>query len=133
MPEPTLITDEAVELAVPATAAHLRHVRVLAATVADDAGLDVEAIESLRLAVDELCALAVGDATPGAQLRIRLGVVSGALVLDGTCGPVADTPEVDPIAASILAAGADEHDLRVEDGTCLLSLRVRLPGSHGAA
>lgn len=122
-----LETRSDVQLRVPASTAFLRHVRVLAATFADDCGMDVESIESLRIAVDELCALAIGDATDGAHLEITLRSLGDAVELEGRCGPLADEPVVDPIAAQLLKAGSDHHELRMDGDHCVLQLRATRP------
>lgn len=124
-----LQTSADVQLVVPATAAHLRHVRVLAATVADDCGFDVEAIESWRIAVDELCALAMGDATEDAQLSVTIMATDGGVELSGRCGPVTDEPTVDPIALQLLRAGSDDHDLRTDGDTCRFELHATRRGT----
>lgn len=116
--------SNAIVVTVPADTAYLRHLRVLTATVADDAGFDVEAIESLRVSVDELCALAISDAAERAELRVTIGSTDGGVELHGRCGPVTDDPVVDPIAAQLLAAGASAHDLHRDGDDCVFSLRA---------
>ena len=129
-----LPSQSSVAVTIPASAAYLRHVRVLTATVADDLGFDVEAIEALRVAVDELCALAISDVEDGTgSLTLVIDADADALVLEGRCGPVTSEPEVDPIAEQLLAAGATSYDLRREGEECILSLRAdRRPSSVDA-
>lgn len=126
-------TTGSVTVTVPADSAYLRHLRVLAATVADDAGFDVEAIESLRLAVDELCALAIGDADERATLTAVLDITETHLWLRGHCAPVLDDPVVDPIARQLLAAGASEFDLRRDGDRCVFELTAHRPGAGDGA
>ena len=83
---PQLPSRATAQLTVPATTAYLRHVRILAATIADDCAFDVEAIESLRVAVDELCALAMADATDDAELTVTITTTGKAVELDGPAG-----------------------------------------------
>lgn len=121
-----LPSRSSVGLTVPATSAYLRHLRVVAATVADDLGFDVDAIESLRVAVDELCALAIADATPTATLSLTMeGGAEGLLTLRGRCGPVDEDPVLDPIAEQLLRAGSDTHALAREGGDCVFELTAR--------
>lgn len=127
MPTPDLSPSSTIEVTVPASSAFLRHLRVLAATVADDAGFDVETIESLRVAVDELCALAIADADEGATLSVRLGPSDTGVTLVGRCGPIGDDPVLDPIAEQLLAAGSSSYDLRREGDDCILSLTAQRP------
>ncbi len=125
-----LPSTSALALTIPTSPAYLRHVRVLTATVADDLGFDVEAIESLRIAVDELCALAMGDVDDAhGTLSLTIEAGSDGLVLDGRCGPVHSDPEIDPIAEQLIRAGATEHEMRRDGDQCVFSLRARAEAS----
>lgn len=119
-----LPSQSSVAVTLPASAAYLRHVRVLTATVADDLGFDVEAIEALRVAIDELCALAMSDVEDAATLTLTIDASADALVLSGRCGPVTGDPEIDPIAEQLLKAGATSYELRRDGTECLLALRA---------
>lgn len=125
---PKLTSPNTIAITVPATTVYLRHLRVVTATVADDSGFDVEAIESLRIAVDELCALAIADAADGAELTATIESTADGIRLQGTCGPVTDEPLVDPIAAQLLAAGASSHELERVGDECRFSLRADARG-----
>ncbi len=122
-----LPSRSSVVVSVPATAAHLRHLRVLAATVASDAGFAVDAIESMRVAVDEICALAMADATDDAVLTLTIRPDTDGLGIDGRCGPVTDDPEIDPIAAQLLGAGSTSHSLVRDGDDCQFDLRIDRP------
>lgn len=124
---PDLPSRATAELTVPATTAYLRHVRILAATIADDCAFDVEAIESLRVAVDELCALAMADATDTAELTIAMTTTEDGIDLSGRCSPVTEEPMLDPIAEQLLRAGSTHHALRLEGDTVHLELRASRP------
>lgn len=127
-----LPSRSAVGLTVPAASAYLRHLRVVAATMADDLGFDVEAIESLRVAVDELCALAIADATADATLSLTMQSASGGqLVLRGTCGPVTEDPILDPIAEQLLKAGSDTHALDRDGDNCVFELTASTVSNNG--
>lgn len=120
-----LPSQSSVAVTIPASAAYLRHVRVLTATVADDLGFDIEAIEALRVAVDELCALAMSDVDHGTgTLTLVIEAAPDALVLNGRCGPTSTDPEVDPIAEQLLRAGTSSYELRREGDECVLGLRA---------
>jgi hypothetical protein len=125
--------SSSVILTVPTETAYLRHVRVLAATVADDLGFDVESIESLRVAVDELCALAISDVDGSAgALRLTLSSEEDGLVLTGRCGPVTTDPDVDPIAEQLIRAGSSSHELHRDGDECVFVLRASAPAAdHG--
>ncbi len=124
------LPSSSLALTIPTSPAYLRHVRVLAATVADDLGFDVEVIESLRIAVDELCALAIGEVDdPGRTLTLVLQSGADGLALEGRCGPITADPQIDPIAEQLIRAGATSHELRRDGDECVFSLRVNAPQS----
>lgn len=122
-----LPSRSAVAVSVPATPAHLRHLRVLAATVAADLGFTVDAIESMRVAVDELCALAIADSTDDAVLTMTIESRETEIALWGRCGPVTDDPEIDPIASQLLAIGSTSHTLTRDGDDCRFDLRIERP------
>ncbi|WP_436793542.1 hypothetical protein [Actinospongicola halichondriae] len=124
-----LPSRSSVVVSVPATSAHLRHLRVLAATVAADAGFGIDAIESMRVAIDELCALAMADATDDAVLTLTIQPDVDGITMEGSCGPVTDDPVVDPIAAQLLAAGSASHSLSRDGDDCHFELRIDRPTS----
>lgn len=125
-----LPSRSAVAVTLPATAAYLRHVRVLAATVADDLGFDVDSIEALRVAVDELCALAMADVDDGAgSLSVTMESATDGLLLSGRCGPVTADPEIDPIAEQLLRAGSTSHEMRRDGDECIFQLRASKPAA----
>ncbi|MDE0805855.1 MAG: hypothetical protein OSA99_21335 [Acidimicrobiales bacterium] len=127
-----LPSRSAVAVSVPATHAHLRHLRVLAATVAADLGFAVDAIESMRVAVDEICALAMADATDDAILTMTMESLADEVLLTGVCGPVTADPEIDPIAAQLLESGATAHSLVREGDDCRFDLRIERPAVEGS-
>lgn len=123
-----LPSRSSVAVTLPASSAYLRHVRVLAATMADDLGYDVDAIESLRVAVDELCALAMADVVNGTGvLTVTMQSAAEGLTLSGRCGPVSADPQIDPIAEQLLRAGSSSHDLRRDGDECVFQLRAMGP------
>ncbi len=127
-----LPSSSSLALTIPTSPAYLRHIRVLAATVADDLGFDVEAIESLRIAVDEICALAIGEVDdPDGTLTLVLESSGRGLVLDGRCGPVTTDPQIDPIAEQLIRAGATSHELRRDGDHCVFTLRADVPSVNG--
>lgn len=123
-----LPSQSSLALTVPTATVYLRHVRVLTATVADDLGFDVEAIESLRVAVDELCALAISDVDdPAGTLTLTISALPDGLVLTGRCGPVTADPQIDPIADQLIRAGSTTHELSREGDQCIFELRASTP------
>ncbi|HEY7915792.1 MAG TPA: ATP-binding protein [Acidimicrobiales bacterium] len=104
-----------IELSLPASAELLVLARLTAATVASRAGFDVEEVEDLRLAVDELCISMVEE---GAGGRLRIEFVRDAGLIEVSCGhepepggagSVTGDPTLRDLSARILDALVDEH------------------------
>jgi serine/threonine-protein kinase RsbW len=57
--------EDAVRLSVPAALEYVRIVRLTGSGVASRLGFDVEEIENLRVALDELASMAIDVAAPG--------------------------------------------------------------------
>ncbi|MEJ7765803.1 MAG: ATP-binding protein [Acidimicrobiales bacterium] len=99
------LTEEAVgpvELTVPARSEHLRVLRLVTASVAASLELDVDHLDDLRIAIDELCGGLIEHAAEGAHLGLSLVghphcLEAQGLIVEG--GPGA---EVDPISRLIL-------------------------------
>lgn len=106
-----------VVLEVPAEPSSLRVVRMVAATVAADAGFDIDAVDDVRMAVDELCA-AILESRPSSPIRMRLRVDGDGLVARADA-PQPDTAAravVDRLRAAVLGATADSYRLTQLDG-----------------
>jgi hypothetical protein len=114
-----------VHLSVPAERRWLRVVRLTTSGVAADAGLDVDAIEDLRVAIDEACAVLIEQAAPGAQLEVTLTEHDGSVEAEGRCELGAD-PELHPVAAGLLELLTERFELiEIETGTWGFSLTAR--------
>jgi serine/threonine-protein kinase RsbW len=101
-----------VRLTIPAQARYLRLARLTAAGLAGDLGYAVDDIEDLRIAVDELCAAVIEDASSSAELVVRYREDDGALVAEGVCDDTAaPPPELHRVASELLAMLADEYDV----------------------
>jgi serine/threonine-protein kinase RsbW len=108
---------EVVELDLPLGHRHASTVRVVAASLAADAGLTVDEIEDLRLGVNEaVSVLADVDATGGARLLVRFEILSHGMTVTARRSGVAQTlsiDDIDALAVRILSAVVDEF--RVDD------------------
>jgi hypothetical protein len=80
-----------VEITFPANEALVTLARFTAATVATHAGFDIEEVEDLRLAVDELCA-AVGAFGDGSSIRVSFGRRGEAVMVRCVSEPSPDGP-----------------------------------------
>ena len=115
--------DDDIRLAVPALPQYVRLARLTVASLASQHGFSFDAIEDLRIAVDELCYLLVGaDGRPG-TITLRFAVEDDAIVVvaDGAAGD--DRPQLGELSAQILAATVDAHDVTHLGGriTCRLT------------
>lgn len=101
-----------VRLVIPAQSRYLRLARLTAAGFAGDLDYGTDAIEDLRIAVDELCAAVIEDCEPGAELTVRYRDVDGVLLVDGVCDDTASSPpELHAVARELLAMLADEYEV----------------------
>jgi serine/threonine-protein kinase RsbW len=123
--------SEPVELSIPVQADLILLARLTAATVASRAGFDVEEVEDLRLAVDELCVSVVNGASTG---RLELTFLSGADHVEVTCVVVGVEPSDEELAPEhaerdlsvrILDALVDEHSEEIVEGQSRGWLRKR--------
>jgi len=120
-PWPSLAADELVVLSIPALPELLSLPRLVAAAVTARGGFDVEEVEDIRLAIEELCLASFEGRGPG-RLSVRLGVRQGVLEVDCTFesdGSLAsqDNPRSElatELTEQLLDALADEHGTDVE-------------------
>ena len=83
---------ELIQLSFPASGDLVVLARFTAATVAARAGFDIDEIEDLRLAVDELC-VSLGPLGDGASVRMEFGRLDDTVTVVCTVdGPVGEGP-----------------------------------------
>src|SRR4051812_43907264 len=121
-----------VVLQVPPSAGSLRVVRMVASTLVADDGFDVDEVDDVRMAVDELCAAAEVDAGGRAADQLRAAVVEWG---PGAPIPVRSRLEahrlevrteadsssggglpIDELREAVLGAVADRYTTEVVDG-----------------
>src|SRR5512146_603574 len=109
-------TDGVVRLVVPAALEYVRIVRLTGSGVASRLGFDVEEIENLRVALDELASMAIEFAA-GGELEITFFTTDTELRIVGRA-PIADGVDVgvEALTAQILKAVIDDYELRANDG-----------------
>jgi serine/threonine-protein kinase RsbW len=122
---------DVVGLTLPSGADLLVLARLTAATVASRAGFDVEEVEDLRLAVDELCVALI---RPGTDGRLTLEFIRDADLIEVRCSyevletapsAEADDDLIEGLSDRILDALVDEHGRILADGNEQAWLRKR--------
>jgi len=123
----SILTEETITLTVPASLEFVRIVRLTASGVASRLGFDIEDIEDMRVAVDELASIVVENALP-ADLQVVFTVRDGVLRIEGRAPerPNGD-PKVEELTGQILAAVVDEYHVVVENGMVCFACSRRLP------
>jgi serine/threonine-protein kinase RsbW len=118
------MTAAQIVLTFPAQPGFVRLVRLASADVATRAGFDFEEMDDLRIAVSEMCSLAVGGAEGVVTLAFTFD--DGMVMVEGA-GPAGEADE-HGFAARIITAVADEHQIDTDDG----KVRFRLVKRHHA-
>ena len=103
-----------VVLEVPAAASSLRVVRMVAATLVADDGFDIDEVDDVRMAVDELSAAMI-ESGPTSPLRVRFRLAQKRLDVQIDTN-TSDPAPVDELRAAVLGAVADDYDTAVIDG-----------------
>jgi serine/threonine-protein kinase RsbW len=118
---------DVVRLSVPAALEYVRIVRLTGSGVASRLGFDVEEIENLRVALDELASMAIDVADAG-ELEMTFFTTDTELRIVGKV-PIAEGVEavVEPLTAQILKAVIDDYELRNDDGYVCFSCVTRRP------
>jgi len=119
--------EDVVRLSVPATLEYLRIVRLTTSGVASRLGFDIDEIENLRVAIDELTNLVVERAALG-PLELDFRAISGNLEITGHA-PVSAGAEfaVDDLTEQILKAVVDDYEIRVAGPVVRFRCTRRLP------
>ena len=110
--------------------------RLVTSAISARAGFDIESLEDLRLAVGELCLLALqGRASRDGKLRLEFTVAEDMVAITCTLtGGVADAAtaegeaDVDQLSEQILSALVDEYGRNQTDGCVQAWLRKRRRG-----
>ncbi|MDP9394947.1 MAG: anti-sigma regulatory factor [Actinomycetota bacterium] len=127
------LVDDHVEVRLPAQSAYLSVLRTATAGLAARLDFTLDEIEDLRIAVDEACAMLLGQAVPGADLRCRFRLDEAALEVTVTVPTTKGAlPERDTFAWTVLSALAGDVDAGVEDDlTVWISMhKKRSLGAH---
>lgn len=121
------VPENVVRLSVPATLEYVRIIRLTGSGVASRLAFDVEEIENLRVAIDELASMAI-DAADGGTLEITFRSGENELRIEGRV-PAKPEAEVgiDALTGQILKAVIDDYELRTDSGQVRFSCIARRP------
>jgi len=103
--------DSPVRLVIPARTRYLRRARLTAAGIAGDNGFGLEAIEDLRVAVDEMCATLLEGVPEGAEIELVYRATAEGLLIEGSAPGTNGVPELHPVARELLAMTADDYSV----------------------
>lgn len=124
----TTIDAPTMTFTVPADVRFFRSVRLAIGGLATMVGFDIEAIDDLRIGVDEVCA-ALAEAGTGAALRLEVLAVPGEVLrVEGTVPNGEEQPDEDRFTFSrqILSVVADSFGYESEGGEVRCWLERRL-------
>ena len=109
-------TKTSFDLVVPPDPELLRVVRLVASGLASLAPLDLDAVEAVRVAADELVATLI-QASDGGLVSITFAIADGTLSIWGRA-PLAPGQafELDPLTEQILDAVVTSHEWRTDEG-----------------
>lgn len=132
----------AITLILPTDTQHLRLARLVAAGVAAPAGLGIDDIDDLRMAVDELCTTLVEAGPDDGTMTLTFVQAPGEIEVRGVAPariPLALDERRLALSKAILAVVADEHDLAPDGDSLAFRLvkraddRTDAPGSERPA
>jgi anti-sigma regulatory factor (Ser/Thr protein kinase) len=117
-----------VRLEIPVQPTVVRAARLVASGLATTAGFDVNNVDDIRIAVDELCAVLfeLGD---GGVVELVFAISPGGIEVSGRTHARQGEIDVTPIslALQILEAASDEFSWSVQEGVAELRLAKGLP------
>lgn len=105
---------DVVRLTFPGSLEYVRVARMTASAVAARLGFDVEEIEDLRVAVDELASVVI-EAGDGRELSLVFSELGGNFVVEGRA-PVVSDPALDDLTRQILSVVVDDFELGASAG-----------------
>lgn len=130
-PDPHMSGEPSAEvrLSIPARPRFLRLARLTASGLAGDLGFPVDAVEDLRVAVDELAAAIIEGAPPTATLDLVYREVDAGLEVEGRCAAgAAPAPELHAVARELLGILADHYELGADGKVRTFRVRKHVEG-----
>jgi serine/threonine-protein kinase RsbW len=115
-----LSPDDFVEVSIPADGAYLSVLRTATAGLAARLDFTLDEIEDLRIAVDEACAMLLGQAVPGTSLECTFTLGRDQMTISvSVLSQDARPPASDTFAWTVLCALAGSVEARVGPGSRL--------------
>ncbi|HKY13780.1 MAG TPA: ATP-binding protein [Microthrixaceae bacterium] len=121
MREPPGTIAESVEISIPSDARYVRLVRLATSAVASIVDADVDTIDDLRVAVDEMCAALI-EVARGDKISLRLWLDGDTIGIEGTT-VLGDAAALDAerfsLSDQILRVITDDHEFGADgNGSC---------------
>lgn len=116
--------DDLIAIEIPPSTRHLALVRTMAVAMAAESDTDLDQLDDLRLAVNELVSTVLDSAGPS-PVRVEFRRSAGHIDVFVQPGAGTDPPEVDELAVRILQATAAHHEFAT-DGSA--TMRIDLDG-----
>ena len=109
-------SETTLQLILPPDPQMLRIVRLVASGLASIADLDLDGVEEVRVAADELVSTLI-EASGGGDVNMRLTVSADRLRIEASTALSNGAPlQVDPMVDRVLDAVTSDHEWRTEDG-----------------
>jgi serine/threonine-protein kinase RsbW len=122
----SVAAPETVRLTIPAALEFVRIARLTASGVASRVGFDVDEIEDLRVAVDELSSILV-EAAGANQLELAFTPGNDGITIEGRVQvDDAGAPEIDDLTRQILAAVVDDYGIDSSGGEATFRCEKRV-------
>jgi hypothetical protein len=119
------VVAEGVRLSVPATYEHVRVARLTAAAVAERLPFDVEDIDDVRVAIDELCSALI-EAGPVSDIDFEFAPLRDSFVAEGSA-TVVTRPHLNELARHVLGIVVDGFELSETGGRAHFRATKRRP------
>jgi serine/threonine-protein kinase RsbW len=119
--------DNVVRLELPVDARYIRVARLVASGLGSTAGFDVDAVDDLRIAVDELCS-ALFELADGGPVSLSFALREDGVDVEGqtvAAPSAAIDPERFALSEQILGVACDKYALSVDGGVARFTLHKR--------
>ena len=114
--------NDIVHIEIPAATKYVAFARVSVASLVVDLDPDVDEVDDLRVAVDELVGLLMDAADGAGTVQLQMAVAGDVIEVAGRASDVPGLPEPDDLTRRILEATADAWEV----GPGTFSLRKRI-------